>query len=132
MMLFIKVENNQTVNHPVTLENLQMIYSNFDIANPPDGYMPFNRADFPVGQGPYEVHQAEYVINGNVVNEVYQTRLMTEEEKQQQWDNMDAYKPYPSWVLNKEICIWEPPVPYPVTGEKYQWNEETQNWEPVN
>ena len=127
-MLFIKVENNQTVDHPVTIENLRMIYPDFDITDPPGGYMPFNRASVPVSQGPYEVHRAEYVINGNVVNEVYQTRQMADDEKQQLWDSMINSKPYNSWVLNKETCIWEPPVPYPSTGEKYQWNEETQTW----
>lgn len=128
-MLFIKVENNQTVDHPVTIENLRMIYPNFDSTNPSNGYMPFNRAAAPMSQGPYRVHSAEYVITGNVVNEVYRTRQMTDEEKQQLWDSMIAYKPYSSWILNKETCTWEPPVSYPDTGEKYQWNENTQNWE---
>ena len=82
-MLFIKVENNQPVNHPVTLENLQMIYRDFDSINPPDGYTPFNRSPTPAYQGPYTVYDAKYVIAGNVVNEVYESRELSDTEKQE-------------------------------------------------
>jgi hypothetical protein len=43
-------------------------------------------------------------------------------------------KPYNSWVLNENTCLWEPPVPYPTdvgTEEKwkfYIWNEDTLLW----
>ena len=38
-------------------------------------------------------------------------------------------KPYPSWILNEETCIWESPVPYPNDGKKYYWNEQTLTWD---
>jgi len=38
-------------------------------------------------------------------------------------------KPYESWVLNEETCLWEAPIPQPQDGNYYKWNEETQNWE---
>jgi hypothetical protein len=37
-------------------------------------------------------------------------------------------KPYASWALNEDTCLWESPVPYPNDGERYAWNEETQQW----
>ena len=37
-------------------------------------------------------------------------------------------KPYASWTLNEETCLWESPVPYPDDGEQYTWNEDTQEW----
>ena len=37
-------------------------------------------------------------------------------------------KPYNSWILNEETCNWEAPISYPIDGQKYFWNEETQNW----
>jgi hypothetical protein len=40
-------------------------------------------------------------------------------------------KPFASWLLNEESCLWEAPTPYPSDGEFYNWNEETQNWEAV-
>lgn len=37
-------------------------------------------------------------------------------------------KPYDSWVLNEDTCLWDPPVPYPSDGEKYIWEEALQQW----
>lgn len=37
-------------------------------------------------------------------------------------------KPYPSWTLNEESCLWSSPVPLPEDGKMYDWNEETLNW----
>ncbi len=44
---------------------------------------------------------------------------------------LDAFippKPYPSWVLNTETCLWEPPVSRPDDGKAYEWDEATQSW----
>jgi hypothetical protein len=40
-------------------------------------------------------------------------------------------KPFPSWILNEDTCLWESPIPYPNDGNIYQWNEETGNWQQV-
>jgi len=37
-------------------------------------------------------------------------------------------KPYDSWVLNEETCLWEAPVPRPDDGKDYEWDEETTSW----
>lgn len=37
-------------------------------------------------------------------------------------------KPYPSWVLNEDTCLWESPVPYPTDGGLYTWDEDGQAW----
>lgn len=44
---------------------------------------------------------------------------------------LDAFippKPYPSWLLNTDTCLWEAPVPYPNDGKPYVWDEETLSW----
>lgn len=44
---------------------------------------------------------------------------------------LDAFvspKPYPSWLLDTETCLWQPPIPYPSGGNLYIWDEETQSW----
>lgn len=41
-------------------------------------------------------------------------------------------KPYPSWLLNTNSCLWEAPVPYPTDGGMYEWDEETQSWISIN
>ena len=37
-------------------------------------------------------------------------------------------QPYPSWTLNEDTCIWEPPTPMPDRDELYEWDEENQQW----
>ena len=37
-------------------------------------------------------------------------------------------QPFPSWLLNEEACLWEPPVPYPDDGAEYYWDEEVHSW----
>ena len=38
-------------------------------------------------------------------------------------------KPYPSWILNENTCLWEAPISKPDDGQSYNWNEETQQWD---
>lgn len=40
--------------------------------------------------------------------------------------------PFPSWVLNKETFIWDPPVPHPEDGREYMWNEKRQSWDSLD
>jgi hypothetical protein len=49
-------------------------------------------------------------------------------------EERDAFipaRPYLSWTLNETTCDWEPPVAMPTDGNKYQWNEETQQWDVI-
>ena len=38
-------------------------------------------------------------------------------------------KPYTSWTLNENSCLWEAPVAIPDDGQRYEWNEETTSWD---
>ena len=38
-------------------------------------------------------------------------------------------KPFDSWVLDEDTCLWEAPLPYPEDGAIYTWNEELFSWE---
>jgi hypothetical protein len=38
-------------------------------------------------------------------------------------------KPYDSWVLNEDKCVWEAPVNQPDDGNIYDWNESKLIWE---
>lgn len=54
-----------------------------------------------------------------------------------QRDAFISPKPYSSWVLNEQTCLWEPPVPYPIdTGtlenpKRYLWDEPTLSWKEI-
>ena len=37
-------------------------------------------------------------------------------------------KPFPSWTLDSNTCLWEAPVNYPTDGKLYTWDEENQTW----
>ena len=41
-------------------------------------------------------------------------------------------KPYDSWTLDSNTCLWEAPVAYPNDGEAYTWNEKNQQWDLAN
>jgi hypothetical protein len=38
-------------------------------------------------------------------------------------------KPFNSWTLNENSCLWEAPVAMPDDGQQYSWNEETTSWD---
>jgi hypothetical protein len=40
-------------------------------------------------------------------------------------------KPFNSWLLNEDTCLWEAPTPYPTDGKFYRWIEEDLNWQEV-
>jgi hypothetical protein len=49
--------------------------------------------------------------------------------------NRDAFispKPFNSWILNENTCLWEAPIPMPTTelenNQFYSWDEENQSW----
>ena len=47
-------------------------------------------------------------------------------------DAFIAPKPYPSWVLDEETCIWNAPTEMPVVeGKMFTWVEADLNWQEV-
>ena len=63
-------------------------------------------------------------------------------------EDRDAFippKPFNSWILNEDTCLWETPIPYPITNTQnkinefgnpqndlYRWNEQTLSWDIVD
>ena len=43
-------------------------------------------------------------------------------------DAFYAPKPFPSWSLNDETCLWEAPIAMPTDGKQYFWDEPTKTW----
>ena len=49
-------------------------------------------------------------------------------------EDRDAFippKPYQSWTLNEDTCLWEAPIAKPTDGQSYNWNETNQTWDLV-
>lgn len=40
-------------------------------------------------------------------------------------------KPFNSWILNNNTCLWEAPITKPNDEKRYEWNENLINWEEV-
>jgi hypothetical protein len=77
-------------------------------------------------QTSYNTHGGKHLLGGTPLRKNYGATGFTYDKE------LDAFIPsktYPSWVLNKETCLWEAPIPYPNDGEKYLWDEEKQTWE---
>jgi hypothetical protein len=46
-------------------------------------------------------------------------------------EERDAFippKPFDSWELNEDTCLWEPPIPMPEDGGSYVWDETEGDW----
>jgi hypothetical protein len=47
-------------------------------------------------------------------------------------ESRDAFipeKPFASWVLNEDTCLWDAPTPMPVEeGKMFTWDEDTTSW----
>lgn len=44
---------------------------------------------------------------------------------------LDAFIPpkrFNSWILNETTCLWDPPIPYPLDGNRYYWDEDSLSW----
>jgi hypothetical protein len=40
-------------------------------------------------------------------------------------------KPFNSWVLDEQTCLWNAPVPMPTDGKFYEWDEATTSWKEI-
>jgi hypothetical protein len=49
-------------------------------------------------------------------------------------EDRDAFippKPFNSWILNENTCLWNAPVAKPEDDNRYSWNESTLTWDIV-
>jgi hypothetical protein len=44
-------------------------------------------------------------------------------------DAFIAPKPFNSWTLDEDTCLWQAPTPMPTTeGKRYYWSEDDLSW----
>lgn len=70
----------------------------------------------------YRFKQTSY--NGNIRKNYAGIGYIYDEQR----DAFIPPKPYESWVLNEQTCLWNPPVPYPNDNKDYIWDENTKTW----
>jgi len=41
-------------------------------------------------------------------------------------------KPFDSWTLIEDTCMWDAPTPMPDDDKRYTWNENTTTWDLIS
>jgi len=76
-------------------------------------------------QTSYNTHGGEHKLGGTPLRKNYAGIGYTYDRVK---DAFIPPKPFASWVLNEDTCLWSAPVAYPTDGKDYAWDEATVNW----
>lgn len=79
-------------------------------------------------QTSYNTKGGVHLLGGTPLRKNYAGIGYTYDEQR---DAFIAPKPFNSWILNEDTCLWEAPIPYPEDDKNYTWNENQRNWEEV-
>lgn len=117
-MLYIKVENGQTVDHPVFASNLYEVFGKI-----PENYEPFNRTNKPT-LGHYQLDDStavQYAKVDGVWTDLWPIREMTAAEKAeadaQYFQNCENYRQAMIQAAEQDLSKWsDPPVQQALMG----------------
>lgn len=126
--LYIKIENNIPVEHPILGDNLRQFYPDLSDDNIPDGYVKFVRKPHPATTRFQKIVVGNYIWEGDVVTDNWIVEDMNAEEKASLIERIRNNQPFPSWTFDETNYVWNPPIPKPDDGNLYRWKEETQSW----
>ena len=76
-------------------------------------------------QTSYNTHGGVHTLGGTPLRKNYAGIGYTYDRER---DAFIPPKPFASWVLNEDTCLWDAPVAMPTDGGMYQWNESTTSW----
>ncbi len=76
-------------------------------------------------QTSYNTHGGEHKLGGTPLRKNYAGIGFTYDRVK---DAFIPPKPFASWVLNEDTCLWDAPVAMPDDGKLYNWDEATTNW----
>ena len=79
-------------------------------------------------QTSYNTHGGVHTLGGTALRKNYAGVGFTYDSTR---DAFIPPKPYASWTVNEDTCLWDCPVSYPSDGKNYTWNEDTQQWNEV-
>lgn len=130
MNLYIRLKNGQPFEHPLTEQNLLLVYPDIDLNNLPLYVARFVSTTKPASSI-YQVVEESYIIENNVVTQLWTVRNMTSEEKlaiQEQAKLMAVNKDDSSLVFNPVTCQFVPPISYPDDGKTYEWDSSSSSW----
>jgi len=73
----------------------------------------------------YNTHGGVHTLGGTPLRKNYAGIGYTYDRER---DAFIPPKPFASWVLNEDTCLWDAPVAMPDDGGMYQWDESTTSW----
>jgi hypothetical protein len=76
-------------------------------------------------QTSYNTHGGEHKLGGTPLRKNYAGIGFTYDREK---DAFIPPKPFASWLLNEDTCLWGAPVAMPDDGKIYEWDETTVNW----
>ena len=76
-------------------------------------------------QTSYNTHGGVHTLGGTPLRKNYAGIGYTYDEAR---DAFIPPKPFDSWLLNEDTCLWDAPTPYPSDGGMYRWDEDTLAW----
>ena len=79
-------------------------------------------------QTSYNTHGGQHTLGGTPLRKNYAGIGYSYDAQR---DAFIPPKPFPSWTLNDDTCLWDSPVAIPTEGGPYTWNEATQAWDAV-
>ena len=77
-------------------------------------------------QTSYNTHAGEHLLGGTPFRKNYAGIGYTYDAVR---DAFIPPKPFDSWILNEDTCVYDPPTPRPNDEKVYMWNEELLIWE---
>jgi hypothetical protein len=109
---FAKIDNDNVVVQVIVAEQ---DFINTGIMGNPNSWI----------QCSYNTHGGEHTQGGTPVRKNFPGPGYTYDS------GRDAFippKPYPSWTLNENTCLWEAPISEPVNRTEFKWDESRQQW----
>ena len=79
-------------------------------------------------QTSYNTYGGQHILGGTPLRKNYAGIGFTYDSVR---DAFIAPQPFNSWLLNEDTCQWEAPIPMPVDGKLYTWDEETVSWKEI-
>ena len=126
MAHFAKIGLNSKVMEVLVVHNNELLDSNGDEQEVNGITFLTNTTGWAIWkQTSYNTHGGVHSNGGTPIRKNYAGISHTYDADR---DAFYAPKPYPSWTLNEDTCIWEAPTPYPDDDQHYTWNEETCLW----
>lgn len=81
-------------------------------------------------QTSYNTHAGQHILGGTPLRKNYAGIGYIYDPTR---DAFIPPKPFNSWTLNEDTCLWEPPVPKPISDtDVFDWDDATQTWISVN